>query len=253
MASEIISRQPSHMLRYAIIAILFLLIIVGGGFFLGYQSGRSSVPLSSLTVTPKQIVIPSAATPTFIPITPLEDPTKSWTLYTNRKAGYTIKFPPAWKVKISELDPLPTGIDYITSLQAYPSQSPYGTQDPNAVSVDIDYPISPKPPHTDVGKLYEFGLKGLEQYSVWGPDAVQYAFYVKVDNKPALTVKAVAPATPVAGFGAQWCDHCTNKYDYVQLGDGRIITIEAFWGKNQQDAEGIFDKVVNTIHFQGFY
>ncbi len=72
-----------------VMAIILLLALTGGGYWLFSNKEATEQSSTPTTVTSTQTPTPTASASA----TPTVDPTASWTLYTNTTSGYSVKYP----------------------------------------------------------------------------------------------------------------------------------------------------------------
>lgn len=176
----------------------------------------------------------------------------TWKTYTNTIVGYTIKAPPEWKAEINNDQTLLNHQDYVSNFgfNANTNNSEFGPDDPNSANIDIPFPFNIKVPHKDIGSTYEKGLKGLENSSNWSFSAEYITNnYTEIEGRRTLIVKSKSTINPPPNLRASYCSQCSTKYVYIDLGNGKILTIEAYWGPNRVDFEPLFDKFIATLHF----
>ncbi len=87
----VLAKPKTNLAAIFVVAILCSLVFGVSGYFLGKQSFKTSIPYSP-TFTISSPTPESLTTPTSAP-----DETSNWSLYSNSKYGYNVKYPQGWE------------------------------------------------------------------------------------------------------------------------------------------------------------
>lgn len=91
MQSTVLNKPKANFAVVFAVALACSVVFGVGGYFLGRQSFRSPTSYSPTSIT-------NSPTPeSLATLTPAPDETSGWTLYSNTKYGYTVKYPQGWE------------------------------------------------------------------------------------------------------------------------------------------------------------
>jgi len=232
-----------------IMGVLLVILVGAGTFFLGKKSATSQ--------TAQQVIITQAPSPTqtidskaIVPSSEvMQDETASWKTYNNSKIGYSFKAPTTWNVNINNDDSSLSHQDAVGNVSIGLVNAEPGMVY-SSPTIEILFPISIAGPHTDLGKQYENGLKGLENSSNWGSSSVDSSKYITIDGKKAFVVRSSTLGKPKPTQSYDWCGNCITKYVDIDLGNGKILHIEGLFTEKDKEFEDSFDSFYSTIKFK---
>lgn len=205
-----------------LVAVVILVAIAGGAFFLGRQTSPAQTISSPSPVPSQQVPV---ETPKQVSPSPVDE-TANWKTYTSTNANFSFKYPSEWPlVNIPKFDQCSVCIEGLTFSHNYNSNS----SDLNIATILV---------------FKEENIKSLDDYvkiHVKGDQSKVNLQYTNVGGEKAVSYKLSGgiPPLPVIEYAV----FKNGLYYIIRLED----SVET--NKNKSKNQELFDKMLSTFKF----